>query len=192
MPRTGMNVRLHEWRQKARLTRAEMAKMINLSKSGIKYKLTCDEERLRRWEAGEVSWPREPYRLALTEVTHLDPEDLGFAPVKRGPAKAEDEQCHIAHLWRILAPTSQRCGTKETLSGSCQHLRTRGHLSCRAALPMGGSSSCLYPAAHSFRAWASASQESCRDAPSHPCGNHAVREHVASRFTSATTCHGHR
>jgi len=60
-----------------------MAKMVNLSKSGIKHALTCDEERLRRWEAGEVTWPREPYRLALTEVTHLDPEDLGFTPIRR-------------------------------------------------------------------------------------------------------------
>jgi hypothetical protein len=60
-----------------------MAKMVNLSKSGIKHALTCDEERIRRWEAGEVTWPREPYRLALAEVTHLDPEDLGFTPTRR-------------------------------------------------------------------------------------------------------------
>ncbi|WP_228646553.1 XRE family transcriptional regulator [Microtetraspora sp. AC03309] len=65
-----------------------MAKMVNLSASGIKYGLTCDEERIRRWEAGEVSWPREPYRLALAEVTHHDPEDLGFAPTKRARAVA--------------------------------------------------------------------------------------------------------
>ncbi|MGW0194444.1 helix-turn-helix domain-containing protein [Nonomuraea sp. NPDC003201] len=74
---------LRNWRQQADLSRAEMAKMVNLTKSGIKYNLACDEERIRRWEAGEVTWPREPYRLALTEVTHQDPEDLGFAPTKR-------------------------------------------------------------------------------------------------------------
>jgi len=60
-----------------------MAKMINLTASGIKHHLACDEERIRRWEAGEVIWPREPYRLALTELTHADPEDLGFVPIKR-------------------------------------------------------------------------------------------------------------
>ncbi|MEQ4721669.1 hypothetical protein [Nonomuraea sp. B19D2] len=79
------NVQLRTWREEADLTRAEMAKMINLSKSGIKYGLTCDEERIRRWEAGEVRWPREPYRHAIKDVTHKDIEDLGFAPTKRGP-----------------------------------------------------------------------------------------------------------
>lgn len=84
MPDAAPNERLRNWRRRANLTRAEMAKMVNLTKSGIKYRLSCDEERIRRWEAGEVTWPREPYRLALTEVTHLDPEDLGFIPTKRG------------------------------------------------------------------------------------------------------------
>ncbi|MFI7643167.1 helix-turn-helix domain-containing protein [Nonomuraea sp. NPDC049400] len=83
MPEATPNVRLRNWRQQADLTRAEMAKMVNLTKSGIRYNLACDEERIRRWEAGEVTWPREPYRLALTELTHLDPEDLGFVPTKR-------------------------------------------------------------------------------------------------------------
>ncbi|HEX4815018.1 MAG TPA: helix-turn-helix transcriptional regulator [Nonomuraea sp.] len=84
MPEVTPNERLRNWRQQADLTRAEMAKMVNLTKSGIKYHLNCDEERIRRWEAGEVTWPREPYRLALAEVTHLDPEDLGFTPTRRG------------------------------------------------------------------------------------------------------------
>ncbi|MGN9787171.1 hypothetical protein ACTMTF_37505 [Nonomuraea sp. ZG12] len=120
MPKMGMNVRLREWRQKADLTRAEMAKMINLSKSGIKYKLTCDEERLRRWEAGEVAWPREPYRLALAEVTHLDPEDLGFVPVKRGPAKAENEQLphssSLANIGTNLAALRDKADFERQLS----------------------------------------------------------------------------
>ncbi|WP_143082112.1 helix-turn-helix domain-containing protein [Nonomuraea wenchangensis] len=84
MPDAAPNERLRNWRQQADLTRAEMAKKVNLTKIGIKYRLSCDEERIRRWEAGEVTWPREPYRLALAEVTHLDPEDLGFAPTRRG------------------------------------------------------------------------------------------------------------
>lgn len=83
MPEATPNERLRYWRQQAGLTRAEMAKMVNLSKNGIKHNLACDEERVRRWETGEVTWPREPYRLALAEVTHRDPEDLGFAPTKR-------------------------------------------------------------------------------------------------------------
>ncbi|MFI0417470.1 XRE family transcriptional regulator [Spongiactinospora sp. 9N601] len=78
------NARFWEWRIKADLSRGEMAKMVNLTHSGIKYGLVCDEERIRRWETGEVSWPREPYRLALTELTRLAPEDLGFTPTRRG------------------------------------------------------------------------------------------------------------
>jgi hypothetical protein len=69
------------------LTRTEMANMINLSKSGIKHRLTCDDERIRRWETGQVRWPREPYRLAIEEVTHRDVEDLGFVPTKRTRSK---------------------------------------------------------------------------------------------------------
>ncbi|MEU8252041.1 helix-turn-helix domain-containing protein [Nonomuraea sp. NPDC048916] len=91
MPEAIPNGRLRNWRQQAGLTRAEMAKMVNLTKSGIKYALACDEERIRRWEAGEVTWPREPYRLALAEVTHLDPEDLGFTPIKR--ARTPEKAC---------------------------------------------------------------------------------------------------
>ncbi|MFG3442259.1 XRE family transcriptional regulator [Nonomuraea sp. NPDC047897] len=84
------------------MTRAEMAKIVNLSKSGIKHNLACDEERVRRWEAGEVTWPREPYRLALTEVTHLDPEDLGFTPTKRTrtPANAHTTAGSITNTLR--------------------------------------------------------------------------------------------
>jgi transcriptional regulator with XRE-family HTH domain len=86
------NDRLRAWREDADLTRAEMAKMINLSKSGIKHGLTCDEERIRRWEAGEVLWPHEPYRLAIKEVTHRDLEDLGFIPRRGGPARKPAER----------------------------------------------------------------------------------------------------
>ncbi|WP_240777877.1 helix-turn-helix domain-containing protein [Nonomuraea basaltis] len=82
------NAQLRAWRESARLTRAEMAKMINLSVNGVKHGLTCDEERIRRWETGEVRWPHEPYRLAIKEVTHQDLEDLGLAPIRRARASS--------------------------------------------------------------------------------------------------------
>src|SRR5690606_14656372 len=98
------NAKLRTWRQKAGLTRAEMAKLINLSASGIKHGLTCDEERIRRWEVGEVKWPHEPYRLAIQEVTHQDPEDLGFTPTRRSriitepsPNEREVEDDNVVH-----------------------------------------------------------------------------------------------
>ncbi|SEN72690.1 helix-turn-helix domain-containing protein [Nonomuraea pusilla] len=73
------NVQLRAWRNENRLTRAEMADRINATHIGISERLTCDEERIRRWEAGEVRWPRPPYRLALTQLTGLPPETLGFS-----------------------------------------------------------------------------------------------------------------
>ncbi len=64
------------------MTRAELADAINKSASGRARKLPCDEERIRRWEAGEVVWPSAEYRKALQEVTGNDPQELGFVPPK--------------------------------------------------------------------------------------------------------------
>ncbi|HEY1918588.1 MAG TPA: helix-turn-helix transcriptional regulator [Streptosporangiaceae bacterium] len=74
------NIRLRSWRDNAHMTRAEFADAINKTATGQALNLYCDEERIRRWEAGEVLWPSTEYRKALSEVTHLDPQDLGFLP----------------------------------------------------------------------------------------------------------------
>jgi hypothetical protein len=62
------------------MSRAEMADRINASRAGIAERLACDEERIRRWESGEVRWPSPPDRRALKELTGLDPAQLGFLP----------------------------------------------------------------------------------------------------------------
>jgi hypothetical protein len=62
------------------MTRAEFADAINKTPTGHARNIYCEEERIRRWEAGEVLWPSADYRKALQEVTHLDPRDLGFIP----------------------------------------------------------------------------------------------------------------
>jgi hypothetical protein len=46
----------------------------------VKNRLACDDERIRRWESGEVRWPSPAYRRALKEVTGLEPGQLGFVP----------------------------------------------------------------------------------------------------------------
>jgi tetratricopeptide (TPR) repeat protein len=74
------NIRLRSWRDGAHMTRAEFAAAVSRSPTGLARKLYCDEERIRRWEAGEVLWPSSDYRKALSEVTELDPKDLGFLP----------------------------------------------------------------------------------------------------------------
>ncbi|MEV0200807.1 hypothetical protein [Nonomuraea sp. NPDC050691] len=83
MPENIPNVQLRAWRNEHQLTRAEMADRINSTQIGIAERLTCDEERIRRWEAGEVRWPRSPYRLALTQLTGLQPEALGFSQTRQ-------------------------------------------------------------------------------------------------------------
>jgi tetratricopeptide (TPR) repeat protein len=74
------NIRLRSWRDSAHMTRAEFADAINKSPTGVAQNLYCDEERIRRWEAGEVLWPTTDYRKALEEVTDQTPQDLGFLP----------------------------------------------------------------------------------------------------------------
>jgi transcriptional regulator with XRE-family HTH domain len=58
------NIPLRNWRGQRCLSRAEMADRINASATGIAERLTCDEERIRRWESGgpEVRWPSPVYR----------------------------------------------------------------------------------------------------------------------------------
>ena len=62
------------------MSRAEMADRINASQAGVAERLACDEERIRRWESGEVRWPSPPYRRAPKELTGLEPAHLGFVP----------------------------------------------------------------------------------------------------------------
>lgn len=87
MPDNIPNVQLRAWRNEHQLTRADMADRINATPAGIAERLNCDEERIRRWEAGEVSWPHTSYRLALTQLTGLQPVDLGFRQNRRGQSR---------------------------------------------------------------------------------------------------------
>lgn len=89
MTQTGQiipNVPLRNWREQKHLSRAELADKINRSDSGIADKLHCDDERIRRWETGEVRWPAPVYRRALREVTGLEPAQLGFCRGDSAPA----------------------------------------------------------------------------------------------------------
>ncbi|MER5319218.1 hypothetical protein [Streptosporangium roseum] len=87
MPDNIPNVQLRAWRNEHQLTRADMADRINATPAGIAERLNCDEERIRRWEAGEVSWPHTSYRLALAQLTGLQPEALGFRQNRRGQSR---------------------------------------------------------------------------------------------------------
>jgi hypothetical protein len=64
------------------MTRAEFADAINKSPTGQALNLYCEEERIRRWEAGEVLWPSSDYRKALQEVTS-NPKTSALSPATR-------------------------------------------------------------------------------------------------------------
>jgi transcriptional regulator with XRE-family HTH domain len=74
------NLQLRSWRTGHHLTREEMATRINATQTGVAERLACDDERIRRWETGEVRWPSPVYRRALSELTGLEPAELGFVP----------------------------------------------------------------------------------------------------------------
>lgn len=78
---TTPNVQLIAWREAqgtSGWSRTEMAAALNATPTGIKHGLACDEERIRRWERGEVLWPHPPYRGALKDLTGKSAELLGF------------------------------------------------------------------------------------------------------------------
>jgi tetratricopeptide (TPR) repeat protein len=118
------NIRLRAWRDGAHKTRPELADAITRSPTGRARKLFCDEERIRRWEAGEVLWPSEGYRKALQEVTQRDPQELGFLPPRKQNGGAvvaadtlqtEHELFGTMELARLLDGADVGIGTLDAL-----------------------------------------------------------------------------
>ncbi|MGI5161525.1 XRE family transcriptional regulator [Microbispora sp. CA-102843] len=140
MPDSIPNVQLRAWRNAQQLTRAEFAERINRTPVGIKERLAVDEERIRRWEAGEVSWPRAPFRLALTQATGLQPEDLGFSPTKRGSGNSRLIEAHIMPVDALRAEAdlygtmelAQQLQASDVGTGTLEALAEAVDLLCRA------------------------------------------------------------
>jgi hypothetical protein len=128
------NIPLRNWRAQNCLSRSEMADRINASPSGVADRLACDEERIRRWESGEVRWPSPPYRRALKELTGLEPAQLGFTPrttaageqpARIQPADAfrsEAELFDTLDLTRMVTVTDLGQGTVEMLQEAAELL----------------------------------------------------------------------
>lgn len=137
MTSTVPNIPLRNWRAQHYLSRAEMADRINASPSGVTDRLACDEERIRRWESGEVRWPSPPYRRALKELTGLEPAQLGFTPhtaaggEQPGRIQAADAFRSEAELFDTLDLT--RMVTVSDLGqGTIEMLQEAAELLCRA------------------------------------------------------------
>jgi transcriptional regulator with XRE-family HTH domain len=127
------NIPLRNWRTQRHLSRAEMADRINASRAGVDERLACDEERIRRWESGEVRWPSPPYRRALKELTALEPAQLGFTtsgqtaqpPARIGAADAfrsEAELVDTLDLARMVTSSDLGQGTLDALQEAAELL----------------------------------------------------------------------
>ncbi|MEO3795813.1 hypothetical protein ABGB14_36875 [Nonomuraea sp. B10E15] len=138
MPDYIPNVRLRAWRNEHRLTRADMADRINATPVGIAERLTCDEERVRRWEAGEVRWPRTPYRLALTQLTGMEPEALGFSPNRQSDSRLIEAKAMPMDALRAEADLygtmelAQQLQASDVGTGTLEALAEAVDLLCRA------------------------------------------------------------
>jgi tetratricopeptide (TPR) repeat protein len=118
------NLQLRSWRTGHHLTREEMATRINATSTGVAERLACDDERIRRWETGEVRWPSPVYRRALSELTGLEPAELGFVPHDShgqgrpgtlDTLRAEAEFFNTMELARMVTVSDIGEGTAEAL-----------------------------------------------------------------------------
>jgi transcriptional regulator with XRE-family HTH domain len=130
------NIPLRNWRGQQCLSRAELADRINASPTGVAERLLCDEERIRRWESGEVRWPSPVYRRALKDVTGLDPSQLGFIP--NGQAAAQPTRIDPAEAFRSEAELVDTLDLARMVSvsdigqGTLDTLQEAAELLCRA------------------------------------------------------------
>ncbi|MEV0382022.1 hypothetical protein [Nonomuraea sp. NPDC050643] len=138
MPDYIPNVRLRAWRNQEKLNRAQMAEKINATPIGLAQRLTCDEERIRRWEAGEVKWPRTEYRLALTQLTGKAPEDLGFFQGRQNESRLIEAHVIPADALRAEADLygtmelAQQLQASDVGTGTLEALAEAVDLLCRA------------------------------------------------------------
>ncbi|RJL30901.1 helix-turn-helix domain-containing protein [Bailinhaonella thermotolerans] len=139
MGRPVPNLRLRAWRNTQHLTREGFANAINRTPTGMAQKLECDEERVRRWETGEVRWPRAHYRRALAELTGRPPESLGFIPPGGGHGSAliagevmpRDALNAEAELFDTME-LAQRLQASDVGTGTLEALQEAVDLLCRA------------------------------------------------------------
>ncbi|MFG1963551.1 hypothetical protein [Nonomuraea sp. NPDC049028] len=138
MPDYIPNVRLRAWRNQEQLSRAQMAERLNATPTGVAQGLACDEERIRRWEAGEVRWPRTEYRLALTQLTGKAPEELGFSQGRQNESRIIEAQVMPIDALRAEADLygtmqlAQQLQASDVGTGTLEALAEAVDLLCRA------------------------------------------------------------
>lgn len=75
------NQALADWMTEHALTAAEFATRLNAQLTALTGRPgTATDRTVRRWLCGEVTWPQTGQREALTRLTGLPLQDLGFTP----------------------------------------------------------------------------------------------------------------
>ncbi|WP_371653850.1 MULTISPECIES: Tat pathway signal protein [unclassified Streptomyces] len=81
------NQALADWMTEHALTAAEFATRLNAQLTALTGRPgTATDRTVRRWLCGEVTWPQTGQREALTRLTGLPLQDLGFTPRDPTPA----------------------------------------------------------------------------------------------------------
>lgn len=138
MTETVPNVQLRAWRDANNWTRTEMARAMQDTAVRQGENLSCDEERIGRFERGEVLWPSAAYRRVLEAVTGERAEDLGFVPphrrehrpALRGPVVA-DALGAEAELFDTLE-LARMADASDISPGTVEALEEAADLLCRA------------------------------------------------------------
>ncbi|GAA1018644.1 hypothetical protein Aple_065810 [Acrocarpospora pleiomorpha] len=132
------NIQLRAWRNERQLTRADMARWINETPVGRIERLSVTEEHVRAWEAGEITWPTSPFRLALTQATGRTPEQLGFTPDRQprsilveGVVLPDDALRAEADLYGTME-LAQQLQASDLGTGTLEALAEAVDLLCRA------------------------------------------------------------
>ncbi len=117
-----------------------MAEALNRAAQQTGESITCDAERIRRWEVGETRWPQAPYRRILEQVTGERMDELGFtrpgsggdtdsarplAPERPDVLVAESELFDTMELARMA-------GMSDLGAGAVEGLHEAVELLCRA------------------------------------------------------------
>ncbi|MGW2599522.1 hypothetical protein [Streptomyces klenkii] len=163
------NTLLVAWMKDRGLSAAALAKALNVqigAISGREGRLT--EGTIRKWRSGETTWPRTLQRLALTQVSGMSAEDLGFvhpsARSEEGPVhRRAFLTCATAATTALVTTPAAAAGRWRTGTTDVQRLRETLHQLTRTDQTQGGMTLERAAEAISYKATAAVNAGGCSD-----------------------------
>ncbi|MCQ8772107.1 hypothetical protein [Streptomyces telluris] len=167
------NAQLVAWMKGRGLSAAALAKALNAqigAISGRQGRLT--EGTIRKWRSGETTWPRTLQRLALTQVSGLSVEHLGFVhPSARSEEGSVHRRaflnCATTAATALVTTPAAAAGRWRTGTTDVQHLRETLHQLTRTDQAKGGMTLERAAEAISHRATAAVNAGGCSDRIGH-------------------------